>query len=71
MLSLIPLHPPPSNPDTAANRLPQQKEEARIAKEWQEKAYQKDHAYDDLLSEDKVAMSSNQDRDEDFLDDFF
>jgi hypothetical protein len=54
-----------------ANEVLQQKEEARIAKERKEKAWQKDHAYDDLLNEDTVAMSSNQDRDEDFLDDFF
>ena len=39
--------------------------EDREAKRWQ-----KDHAYDDLLNEDNVAMSSNQDRDPDFLDDF-
>ncbi|KAF1955985.1 DUF814-domain-containing protein [Byssothecium circinans] len=47
------------------------KEEARVAKERKEKAWQRDHAYDDILSEDAVAQSSNQDRSEDFLDDFF
>ncbi|KAJ9669387.1 hypothetical protein H2201_000254 [Coniosporium apollinis] len=47
-----------------------QKEEARIAKERKEKAWQRDHAYDDLHSEDALASSSNQDRDADFLDDF-
>ncbi|KAF2658776.1 DUF814-domain-containing protein [Lophiostoma macrostomum CBS 122681] len=47
------------------------KEEARVAKERKEKAYQRDHAYDDLLNDDNIAMSSNQDRDPDFLDDFF
>ena len=31
---------------------------------------EKDHAYDDLMDEDEVAASSNQDRDPDFLDDF-
>ncbi|KAF2143853.1 uncharacterized protein K452DRAFT_285892 [Aplosporella prunicola CBS 121167] len=46
------------------------KEEARVAKERKEKAWQRDHAYDDVHSEDLVAMSNNQDRDEDFLDDF-
>lgn len=49
----------------------QQKEEARIAKERKEKAWQRDHAYDDIMSEEAVAASSNQDRDPDFLDDFF
>ncbi|KAF2645245.1 DUF814-domain-containing protein [Massarina eburnea CBS 473.64] len=47
------------------------KEEARVAKERKEKAWQRDHAYDDIMSEDAVAQSSNQDRSEDFLDDFF
>ncbi|EON61110.1 hypothetical protein W97_00321 [Coniosporium apollinis CBS 100218] len=47
-----------------------QKEEARIAKERKEKAWQRDHAYDDLHSEDALASASNQDRDADFLDDF-
>ncbi|KAI9771291.1 MAG: hypothetical protein M1840_002261 [Geoglossum simile] len=46
------------------------KEEARTAKEHREKAWQRDHAYDDLFSEEAVAQSSNQDRNEDFLDDF-
>jgi hypothetical protein len=50
--------------------LEQQKEEAKVAKERKEKAWQRDHAYDDLLSEEAVASSSNQDRDTDFLDDF-
>ncbi|CAI6332568.1 unnamed protein product [Periconia digitata] len=47
------------------------KEEARVAKERKEKAWQRDHAYDDLFSEENIAQSSNQDRSEDFLDDFF
>ncbi|KAF2032679.1 DUF814-domain-containing protein [Setomelanomma holmii] len=46
------------------------KEEARIAKERKELAWQRDHAYDDIMTEDNLAQSSNQDRDEDFLDDF-
>ncbi|KAF2813148.1 DUF814-domain-containing protein [Mytilinidion resinicola] len=53
-----------------ATQLARQKEEARVAKERKEKAWQRDHAYDDLLSEDAVASSSNQDRDADFEDDF-
>ncbi|KAF2494104.1 DUF814-domain-containing protein [Lophium mytilinum] len=53
-----------------ATQLARQKEEARVAKERKEKAWQRDHAYDDLLSEDAVASSSNQDRDPDFEDDF-
>lgn len=53
-----------------AAQLVRQKEEAKVAKERKEKAWQRDHAYDDLLSEEAVASSSNQDRDTDFLDDF-
>lgn len=53
-----------------AAQLARQKEEAKVAKERKEKAWQRDHAYDDLLSEDAVASSSNQDRDPDFLEDF-
>jgi hypothetical protein len=48
----------------------QRKEEARIAKERKELAWRRDHAYDDIMTEDNLAESSNQDRDEDFLDDF-
>lgn len=48
----------------------QRKEEARVAKERKELAWQRDHAYDDMMSEENLAASSNQDRDEDFLDDF-
>lgn len=48
----------------------QRKEEARIAKERKELAWRRDHAYDDIMSEENLAASSNQDRDEDFLDDF-
>ncbi|KAI9804031.1 MAG: hypothetical protein M1833_000312 [Piccolia ochrophora] len=46
------------------------KEEARIAREHKEKAWQKDHAYDELFSEENLAQSSNQDRPADFEDDF-
>ncbi|KAK3989840.1 hypothetical protein QBC44DRAFT_326664 [Cladorrhinum sp. PSN332] len=46
------------------------KEEARIAKERQEKKWQKDHAYDEIFTEENLAGSSNQDRNEDWEDDF-
>lgn len=48
----------------------QKKEEARQAQEWKEKKYQKDHAYDDLFTDDNMAATSNQDRDENWEDDF-
>ncbi|KAB8075060.1 coiled-coil domain-containing protein 25 [Aspergillus leporis] len=32
--------------------------------------WQKEHAYDDLMSEENISASNNQDRDPDFLDDF-
>ncbi|KAF2838840.1 DUF814-domain-containing protein [Patellaria atrata CBS 101060] len=47
-----------------------QKEDARIAKERKELAWQRDHAYDDIFSEDALAASSNQDRDANWEDDF-
>lgn len=46
------------------------REEARVARERKEKAWARDHAYDDLFAEEEVMRSSNQDRGEDFLDDF-
>ncbi|KAM0436624.1 hypothetical protein ACHAPT_002332 [Fusarium lateritium] len=46
------------------------KEEARQAQEWKEKKWQKDHAYDDLFTDETMAGSSNQDRSEDWEDDF-
>ncbi|KAI9670704.1 MAG: hypothetical protein M1831_005924 [Alyxoria varia] len=55
---------------TQASQRERQREEARVAKERKEKAWQRDHAYDDLHSQDAIASSSNQDRDEDFEDDF-
>lgn len=48
----------------------QRKEEARQAQEWKQKKYEKDHAYDDLFTEDHMAASSNQNRNEDWEDDF-
>ncbi|KAM0809170.1 hypothetical protein AB5N19_09513 [Seiridium cardinale] len=46
------------------------KEEQRLAKERSEKKNQKDHAYDDIFTEENMAATSNQDRDEDWEDDF-
>ncbi|KAI1366129.1 coiled-coil domain-containing protein 25 [Xylaria arbuscula] len=46
------------------------KEEARIAQERAEKKWQKDHAYDELFSEENIASSSNQNTGEDWEDDF-
>lgn len=44
--------------------------ERKEREERESKRWQKDHAYDELLSEDAVAMSSNQDRGSDWEDDF-
>ncbi|KXX80791.1 Coiled-coil domain-containing protein 25 [Madurella mycetomatis] len=55
--------------DQAAQQA-RKKEEARIAKERQEKKWQKDHAYDDLFTEENMAATSNQDRDANWEDDF-
>jgi hypothetical protein len=41
-----------------------------LAEERAKIKYQKDHMYDELHTDDNMAMASNQDRDEDFLDDF-
>ncbi|KAG4217821.1 hypothetical protein PC116_g33699, partial [Phytophthora cactorum] len=46
------------------------KEEARIMKERQEKKWQKDHAYDELFTEENMEASSNQNRDENWEEDF-
>jgi hypothetical protein len=53
-----------------ASQKQRQKEEQRIAKERKEKKYQKEHAYDDLFSEENIAEASNQDRDEGWESDF-
>ncbi|CUS13438.1 unnamed protein product [Tuber aestivum] len=50
--------------------LERKKEEARVAREHREKAWQKDHAYDDVFTEDALEASSNQNRDAGFYDDF-
>ncbi|KAH8907156.1 DUF814-domain-containing protein [Coniochaeta sp. PMI_546] len=53
-----------------AAQLARKKEEARIMKERQEKKWQKDHAYEELFSEENMAAASNQERDENWEDDF-
>jgi len=53
-----------------AAKLERKKEEARIAKERQEKKWQKDHAYDELFQEADPDEANNQDRGEDWEDDF-
>ncbi|KAK0634916.1 coiled-coil domain-containing protein 25 [Bombardia bombarda] len=53
-----------------AAQLERKKEEQRLAKERQEKKWQKEHAYDDIFAEENMASSSNQDRSEDWEDDF-
>ena len=57
-------------PSLQKANLVQKKEEARIAKERKELAWRRDHAYDDVMTEDNLEQSSNQNRDENFLDDF-
>ncbi|CAM1505063.1 Fc.00g107000.m01.CDS01 [Cosmosporella sp. VM-42] len=46
------------------------KEEAKQAEEWKQKKYQKDHAYDELFTEENMQGMSNQERDETWEDDF-
>jgi len=53
-----------------AAKLERKKEEARIAKERQEKKWQKDHAYDEMFQEEDPDEPNNQDRGEDWEDDF-
>ncbi|CZR53279.1 probable JLP2 DnaJ-Like Protein 2 [Phialocephala subalpina] len=53
-----------------AARLERKKEEARVAKERQEKKWQKDHAYDEMFQEADPEEANNQDRGEDWEDDF-
>ncbi|KAF8458860.1 coiled-coil domain-containing protein 25 [Terfezia claveryi] len=50
--------------------LERKKEEARVARERKEKAYQRDHMYDDLFQDGLVEASSNQNKSADFYDDF-
>jgi hypothetical protein len=51
-------------------QLARQKEEKRIARENKEKAWQKEHAYDDIFTEEAMEATNNQDRGSDFEDDF-
>ncbi|KAI9902334.1 hypothetical protein N3K66_001686 [Trichothecium roseum] len=53
-----------------AAQLARRKEEQKQALEWKQKKYEKDHAYDDLFTEDLLEGSSNQNRSEDWEDDF-
>jgi len=53
-----------------AARQARQKEEARVAKERKEKAWQRDHAYDDLFTAESVAAESNEDVDPNYEEDF-
>ncbi|KAK2601968.1 hypothetical protein QQS21_004481 [Conoideocrella luteorostrata] len=53
-----------------ATQLQRRKDEAKQAQEWKEKKWQKDHAYDDLFTDENLAASSNQDRDANWEDDF-
>ncbi|POR31408.1 Coiled-coil domain-containing protein 25 [Tolypocladium paradoxum] len=46
------------------------KEEAKQAQDWKERKWQKDHAYDDLFTDENMASMSNQDRDANWEDDF-
>ncbi|KAF6839285.1 coiled-coil domain-containing protein 25 [Colletotrichum musicola] len=55
--------------DQAASLL-RKKEEARVMQERKEKKWQKDHAYDELFAEHNMESSSNQNRDENWEDDF-
>ncbi|KAE8452774.1 Coiled-coil domain-containing protein 25 [Mollisiaceae sp. DMI_Dod_QoI] len=53
-----------------AAKLERKKEEAKVAKERQEKKWQKDHAYDEMFQEADPEEANNQDRGEDWEDDF-
>ncbi|KIH91487.1 hypothetical protein SPBR_01881 [Sporothrix brasiliensis 5110] len=53
-----------------ASQQARKREEARIAKERQEIKYRKDHAYDEVFTEENMEESSNQNRAEDWEDDF-
>ncbi|KAI1438616.1 coiled-coil domain-containing protein 25 [Xylaria sp. CBS 124048] len=53
-----------------AERQERKKEEDKIAKERLEKKWQKDHAYDDLFSEENMEAASNQNRPDNWEDDF-
>ncbi|OQE14297.1 hypothetical protein PENFLA_c039G03386 [Penicillium flavigenum] len=48
----------------------QRAKEKKKQQEYEQLKWQKDHAYDDMFTEENMEASNNQDRDEDFLDDF-
>ncbi|KAJ5466862.1 hypothetical protein N7475_004614 [Penicillium sp. IBT 31633x] len=48
----------------------QRGKEKKKQQEYEQLKWQKDHAYDDMFTEENLEASNNQDRDEDFLDDF-
>ncbi|KAJ5159209.1 uncharacterized protein N7500_008860 [Penicillium coprophilum] len=48
----------------------QRAKEKKKQQEYEQLKWQKDHAYDDMFTEENMERSNNQDRDEDFLDDF-
>jgi hypothetical protein len=48
----------------------QRAKEKKKQQEYEQLKWQKDHAYDDMFTEENMEVSNNQDRDEDFLDDF-
>src|ERR1700712_64750 len=51
-----------------AGQVARQKEEKRVERERKEKAWQKEHAYDDIFTEEAVQATNNQDRGSDFED---
>jgi hypothetical protein len=48
----------------------QRKEEARVEQERKQQKWQKEHKYDAMFSEENMAAASNQDRGDDWEDDF-
>ena len=63
-------YPTASTSRAQADTFSQRKEEQKQALEWKQKKYAKDHAYDELFTEDNMEGSSNQNRSEDWEDDF-
>lgn len=51
-------------------RRKREKEELQLARDRKQLALQRDHAYDDLFTDDNLRHSNNQDRGEDWEDDF-
>ncbi|QQK46433.1 Coiled-coil domain-containing protein 25 [Penicillium digitatum] len=48
----------------------QRAKEKKKQQEYEQLKWQKDHAYDDMFTDENLEASNNQDRDENFLDDF-